>query len=166
MPHPSKAIANWFLSRGVPLTPMKLQKLVYFAHGWHLAIKEQRLIDEAIEAWRWGPVVPSLYHEFKRFGSGNIQTLATSGWRLEGTEPAWNVPEVPEEDVPTLGLLKEVWDVYGHYSGVQLSAMTHLPDSPWTKVWNDRGQFVKGTDIPDDLIKAYFKHLAAREAHA
>ena len=65
------AVANCFLdiadAQSRPITPLKIQKLVYIAHGWHLAIYEEPLIVELVEAWKWGPVIPLLYHEFKNF---------------------------------------------------------------------------------------------------
>jgi uncharacterized phage-associated protein len=66
----AKAVANYFLEKGkregVGLTPMQLIKLVYFAYGWSLAIFDRPLIDERLQAWRFGPAIPSLYHEFMR----------------------------------------------------------------------------------------------------
>jgi uncharacterized phage-associated protein len=83
MAYEAKAVANHFLdlaqdSRGT-LSPMKIQKLVYFSHGWHLSINNGRaLIDEAVQAWTYGPVIPSLYHEFKKYGNGPITSPALS----------------------------------------------------------------------------------------
>ena len=60
-PYTAKAIANYFLKhrkrfkRKGPITQMKLHKLVYFAHGWHLALKGEPLIDETLQAWDYGP---------------------------------------------------------------------------------------------------------------
>ena len=73
MPYDPKAIANYFLdlarAQEKALTPLKIQKLVYFANGWHLAIKGVPLINEQVEAWRFGPVIPSLYTHFERMGN-------------------------------------------------------------------------------------------------
>ena len=57
--------------RGMVLTPMQLMKLVYIAYGWYLAMHNARLFDDRIEAWKYGPVIPNLYHATKHFG-GNI----------------------------------------------------------------------------------------------
>lgn len=74
------AVANYFLDKaredGVDLSPMKLQKLIYFAHGWHLAIYGEPLIDESVEAWAWGPVISSIYHDFKKYGRDPITSPA------------------------------------------------------------------------------------------
>jgi len=82
MPYPALAIANEFIKvareRNKQLTPMELLKLVYFAHGWYLALSGVPLINEPVQAWRFGPVIPSIYHAFKRYGSGPIIALATS----------------------------------------------------------------------------------------
>ena len=72
MAHLSEAIANSFLEIGEPIDPMKIQKLVYFAHGWHLGFQEQPLSVEDAQAWQWGPVFPDLYHEIKGYGRGPI----------------------------------------------------------------------------------------------
>lgn len=65
-------IANFFLwnadKEGIKdMTPMKLIKLVYISYAWSLAIYQNKLFNERIEAWRYGPVIPSIYHEFKRW---------------------------------------------------------------------------------------------------
>ena len=69
MPFSAAAVANEFLHLAHrddrPITPLKMQKLVYFAHGWHLAITGAPLISEPIQAWQYGPVISSLYQIFK-----------------------------------------------------------------------------------------------------
>ena len=54
-PYNALVVANYFIDKakaeGVSLTPMKLQKLIYMAHGWHLALYDKPLIDEQFQAW-------------------------------------------------------------------------------------------------------------------
>jgi uncharacterized phage-associated protein len=158
MPYPAKAVANEFLELakrdGKPLTAMQLQKLVYFAYGWYLAITGKRLINERIEAWQWGPVVPSLYSEFKRFGSDSITDFATE---TASSRPYRVRSDDSIQDGEALRIIKRVWEVYGKYSASQLSTMTHEQNSPWAQTPE---RDVKGTDIPDDLIATYFRRLA------
>lgn len=166
MAYNSKAIANYFLDLAKEskqsLTPMKLQKLIYFAHGWSLAIYDQALISETVEAWRYGPVVQSIYHEFKEYGSGAITKLATEFELLDGDELEFGIstPYINDDDEKTKALLNKVWDIYGKYSGVALSNATHMQDTPWAKVW--RQQTPKGTDIPENFIKEYFQSIATK----
>ena len=51
-------------------TPLHIVKLVYLCHGWMLGLKHQPLIDEPIVTGRYGPVVQSIFDEYKRFGDG------------------------------------------------------------------------------------------------
>lgn len=171
MAHTAKAVANHILdlaeAEGVEITPMKLQKLVYFAHGWHLAILNSPLINEQVECWKYGPVIRSLFHEFKEFGLDPITRRAVEH-HFE-SDPAsrrfkaWSsTAELHNPSEETLGLIKDVWQVYKIYSAVKLSNMTHLPDTPWTEI-NEKyqGNPPKGTDIPQELIQAYFQNLSA-----
>ena len=167
MPYPATAVANYFIRQGQqsgsPVDPMKLQKLVYFAHGWHLAVYGRPLINERVEAWQYGPVVPTIYHEVKTHGSGPIDfpIFAFDG---QLHEP----PQVPDTDSETMALLNRVWEVYGRYSSVDLSRMSHDARGPWHKTWHeDAGQgTVRGVDIPDERIQSYFVDVARKDAAA
>lgn len=164
IPYDPKAIANWFIERakseGSSLDPMKLQKLVYFSHGWHLGLRGCALINEEVEAWTYGPVLPSLYHEFKQYGSGQVADLATD-LEVVGNKLVVVTPRVPEADSDTRALLARIWEVYGHLSGSKLSAMTHDPNAPWTKIRQKYGA-KRGAGIPDDDIRAYFAERVER----
>lgn len=168
------AIANTLLDianiDGVKLTPMKLQKLVYFAHGWYLAIKGEPLIKEQVEAWNFGPVIPSLYHAFKRFGNQSISEYAISECDFESRESfAYSanqsaLQKVPESDKFTCQLLKKIWNVYGKFTPVQLSNMTHEEGTPWDHLFKKfKGDIPRHTDIPIDLIQTYFANKGTQQ---
>ena len=157
MSYPAKAVANYFLARygklGNGISPLKLQKLVYVAHGWYMAYHEEPLVgDEFAEAWQYGPVFPSLYHEFKERGNLPIITLASE----LTAEMKATYPEIPEKDSKTANFLDKIWNVYGSYTGMQLSTMCHRPGSPWSKT-REKTNFRKNADIPDDSIRNYYK---------
>jgi uncharacterized phage-associated protein len=171
MPYPASAIANEFLrvakEQAQPITPLHIQKYVYFSHGWFLALKNDPLIKERVCAWDYGPVIPSLYHSFKSFGSGPITSFATEteikndGGNLRFvTKEAWveNYSVNEENKVYTLAFIERIWEVYRGFSAVQLSQLTHADDSPWSQA---RRQ--KQTVIPDELIRDYFKRQAQAE---
>jgi len=174
MKFPSKAIANFFFdtatARGdTSLSPMKLQKFVYFAHGWHLGITGQPLILEQVQAWPYGPVIKVLYHEFKHFGNGQILTPATDAlWNPSASmEVELVAPRVPVDGSPestyTYALLNRIWELYNPFTAIQLSNETHKTDSPWDQV---KSKYPSGipmdTEIPNDLIRDYFARLAGR----
>jgi len=160
MLHSTKSVANYFLElakkNGQALTPMKLQKLVYYAMGWFAGYTGKPLVDEAAEAWQYGPVFPSLYHEFKPFGAGPITRKAV------GRNPDFSQTEVPppaESDVRQF--LDNVWDSYSKYTGIALSEMTHAVGTPWELTWK-ASQGVRDVSIPFDLIKEHFQAAAEK----
>jgi uncharacterized phage-associated protein len=51
------------------VTPMKLQKLVYYVKGFSLVLLGRPIFGEKLEAWRHGPVCPDLYHRLKSHGA-------------------------------------------------------------------------------------------------
>ncbi len=176
MPYDARAIANYFLERarleGKPLDQMKVQKLVYFANGWHIAIKGPPLIDEQVEAWRYGPMIQSLRDAFRQYGDQPIEAPASYLVPRAGV----NMFDAIEEVVPTIemasspdlvfvrALLDRVWQVYGKYTGIQLSNMTHEPGSPWDQVHASYdGEIPKRTDIPVEMIREHFRSLARKK---
>ena len=154
VPYDTRRVANFFLDKE-PLTQMKLHKLLFYAHGWHLGFKGRPLIDETFEAWTYGPVVPSIRAEFRSFGSRPIDVPAYMLSPLDGRfEP---VPPVDGADGFSGELLERVWKVYKGFSASQLSALTHKPDSPWTQARAGYTGVVRFPPIPNSLIQKHFK---------
>ena len=168
------AVANYFLDLvkkdGVKITPLKIQKLVYIAHGYHLAFTARDnppngsplVNDEFAEAWRYGPVFPSLYHHFKRFGGDPITEFA------EDIEFSYDddtgkldtksiTPKIDPNDEFPCALLNKIWEVYGEYTGLQLSDITHREGTPWEKTWKRRKGF-RNAHILNKDIKEYYRN--------
>ncbi len=140
-------VARYFLHlsslNNIKVTPLKLQKLVYFAQAWHLAIKEKELFKDKIEAWTHGPVVPSLYQEYKSYGFGTITPLHDI-----------DSDKYKDEEEETFNL---VWELYGEMDGKALENITHSED-PWIKAreglsLNDPSN----NEITTVSLKDYFK---------
>lgn len=135
-----KDVANYFLAKADPeigdtISNLKLQKLVYYAQGFYLAIFDQLLFPEEIKAWAHGPVVPELYQAFKQFGSDGI--------------PCPDSVDFSIYDGETAELLDEVWAEYGQYAAWKLRDLTHN-EPPW------RNTARNGT-ITEAKLTAYFK---------
>ena len=121
---------------------MQLQKLVFLAQGYSLAIFDAPLHFHNTNAWQWGPVIPKLYKSLQKYGSNFVTDFLQT---TDEIEPNSNDAE----------LIKAVWEGYGHYSGGQLSALTHEAGTPWSETWA-REQFAV---IDNSLIAAYYKSL-------
>lgn len=153
-PYSAKAVANFFLKKE-SLTQMQLHKLLYYAHGWHLGLKGKPLIDEKIEAWEYGPVVPSIYREFRDFGSEPIDELASEFIPGGSDRGRFRPLRVDPSDTKVRRLLERVWKVYGKRTASQLSRMTHAKGSPWTEA-RAKHPSAMGTKIPNKAIKLHF----------
>lgn len=119
------------------MSHLRLQKLLYYAQGFHLAIFDQPVFSEPIEAWTHGPVVPAVYHEYKKYGSGQI--------------PPPDGIDFSNYSDETRELLDEVYDVYGQFSASRLRNLTHQ-EPPWQNA-------VPGRAISTEAMKGYFKTL-------
>lgn len=143
-------IANRFVSYsnrdGRDVNLLSLLKLVFFSHGWHLAIRGEPLIKDMIEAAQFGPTIPSIYQAFKH---NQLNPISEFGPPLDDDE--WYVDSWTEE------LLERIWDTYGRMHPYKLSEITRRKDSPWDITWNRLGAKHRvGMDIPDELIKNYY----------
>jgi uncharacterized phage-associated protein len=150
----ARNVANEFLrqanEKSTTLTNMELQKLVYIAHGYSLALLDRPLVKQHVEAWRYGPVIPDLYHALRQYGSGNVRSLINL------------IPEEALSETDTK-LVESVLSAYGQFSGPQLSTMTHREGTPWREVYEPDASFHSDI-IPDRLIKAHYLELLNERA--
>ena len=156
------AIGNRFrdlaMSEGIPIDPMKVQKLVYFAHGWHLGFGKGPLSIDEVQAWRWGPVFPNLYHAVKIWGTGPIME-PIGGPEVHNGKSRLGKPNVPADMGYADRLTQRVWEVYGPMPTISLSQLTHEVDGPRDVIWK-KAPGRHGLVIPDPLIRDYFAKKA------
>lgn len=134
-----RAVAKHFLSlseEGTPLaiTPLKLQKLVYYAQGFYLSEHKGPLFNDQILAWDHGPVVRKLWEDYNKY----------KYFTIPKSESDNNIQLLPEE----IASIKRVWEKYGSYDGKTLEEMTHQED-PWLFTKKDQ-------EITINKIKQYF----------
>lgn len=148
----AKAIANWFIQKSIDeyesVDQIKLMKLVYIAQGIGLATGH-RLLQEPIEAWKYGPVIPSLYEVFKHSGLEKIDQLIA----IPAKEGSLTVAA---DDTKTLQILDAVWSNLGKFSGIVLSNWSHDEDGPWFKVRQKGGEDQYHYPIDEKEIGQYF----------
>jgi uncharacterized phage-associated protein len=150
-------------SLDVNIDPLKIQKLLYFSHGWSLAINGRGLINEPFHAWKFGPVLSSVYHEFKRYGNGAIKhfmsEIVQDKSNSKNVNLFWKTNFIPESDQETLELLKHIIKKYAKFSAITLSHMTHLKKSPWHITYENgiKEGIKNGKEVPNKLIMQYFQ---------
>lgn len=143
-------IAKWILGSidrdsGDSITHLKLQKLLYYSQAWALVILERPLFDEDFQAWTHGPVLPSIFHEYKDY--------------------SWEAIPAPDTkvsiDEETEALLKDVLSVYGELSAKRLESITHR-EAPWTEARGDLPDEARCTGIiSKDRMRDYYSTLYA-----
>lgn len=161
----SVAIANEFLRRAgkAGLTQMQIQKLVYFAHGWNLALSNEPLTTDSPQAWNYGPVYADLYDHTKYFGRGQIDRLITpdddEAVRFFTNTKSNAKPYKADLSLREKEIIDRVWNRYGSQSGAKLSSLTHQAGTPWELTY--KSGTGKSDTIPNDLIKAHYDELAS-----
>lgn len=149
-------IADYFIAfsnvTNISITNLKLQKLVYYAQAWHLALYNRPLFQGYFQAWAHGPLLPKLYYQYRQFRWQPIQR-----------------PDLNEESLDKLEqklgnrLIDFLEDIISKYFGLtahELEALTHS-EEPWktaraglskTKASDN---FIKNKDMID-----YYKQIA------
>jgi uncharacterized phage-associated protein len=151
----SKEIADWILSKtnwhaGDTISPLKLQKLLYYCQAWHCAIFGKPLFAEKIEAWAHGPVEPSQYHRFR-------DIPAYSNIDIHDVEIA--VPVLCDK---TEELLNEVMSIYGEHSASYLECLTHS-ERPWKQTrGNLPPEAASNCEIPVELMTEFYTSINCR----
>lgn len=120
------------------MSNMKLQKLLYYEQGYHLAQFDEPLFDDDIEAWQYGPVVPAVYQKYAEYGRNGIEPEDKSFEFTNDTE---------------MNLFFKVFETYGKFSACGLMELTHK-EAPWLNAQRPLGH---GRIIPKETLKTYFK---------
>lgn len=122
------------------VTPLKLQKFLYFAQAASLALFNKELFKEDIEAWKYGPVVASIYHKYKSQQNLPITTATGEYEKISDKE--------------TQNLLKGVWELFDKYSARELVEITHR-HAPWKTTYKAGVNNV----IPSEILRDYYKNI-------
>ncbi len=150
MAHSAITIAKYFLSipdddAGDLMSNLKLQKLLYYAQGYYVAMNGEQdpLFQDKIYAWKHGPVVKTVYNHYSGFGGGILPSC-----------------DAPVLILKTRAFLDEIYRVFGRYSAWTLRDMTHR-EEPWLKNYK-----VDVADIEiskSDLAKHFRKYVKTKK---
>lgn len=144
-------------AQGIETSPMKLQKLLYLAHGYYLGATGNPLVDEEFEAWEYGPVSPTIYHDLKQYGKMPIPSGRRVS-RLNAREFVFETPYVSQDDATADWILAFVVKTYGTRTAIYLSDLTHKIGSPW-EVVKKHSPHARNAHINNSIIKDYFSTL-------
>lgn len=129
---------------GESVTNMKLQKLLYYSYVWNLVNFNEKLFLDNIEAWQYGPVVPSVYILYRDKGADNINTSKRG--------------DLEKLSQRSKDLIDEVFNVYGAKSAMDLMNLTHS-EAPWRDTYTEDANNV----ISDDLIVKFYRQMKQAE---
>ena len=157
------SVANYFIElankeeKAIHL--LGLVKRVYIAHGFALALLGHGLLDERfdhVEAWKYGPVIPSVYHSFKQYHTSRITKKTDVMEWNDNLEPTFVKPELTGNDEKTI--VEMVWKRYANFSDSDLVSLLHADGTPW------RLCYVEGLncEIPDELTERFYQIVVER----
>ena len=143
---------------GGNLTPLQILKMTYLSHGYTLVITNEPLISDKVEAWKYGPVIPTVYDALSLYGSVQVDSLHYCCTPLSSTDKIKERIEYlgerfGEEEKEVIDCIVEL---YKDWTGGQLITLMHRNDTPWSQ------HYVKGSvgvEIPDESTKKYYKRL-------
>lgn len=158
------SIANYFVEKSLNsdknLKPLKLMKLVYIAHGYMLALYDKSAINprfDKVEAWKYGPVIPSVYHSFKLYGNQPVtkktEIFTEEEENGDNIHVILSTPELQSEEAKKV--CEFVWKNYCQYSDSTLVGLLHKPGSPWALVYEEG----KNNEIPDFITRVYYRKI-------
>lgn len=130
------------------VTPLKLQKLLYYCQGYALALTGKPLFSDPIEAWKYGPVVESVYQTYKKYGSCPI--------------PLDQVESVKDFDNVAASIARVVVEEKGRLSGIALAKATH-DEAPWKDAY--QGVYTNES-ISHEAMKNFFSRVIAQKEEA
>lgn len=130
--HIAQYLVNRFGNEPGGVTPLKLQKLLYYVKAWGLVADHNLVPDASFEKWPYGPVDPVVYKVYKAYGRAPIPFMEN----------------VPQPRGKQRQLIDFIGTCYAQFDAITLSAMTHKED-PWQVT-------PSGEIIPEQLMKSYY----------
>lgn len=128
----STVIAKYLIDKaksdGNYFTQMKILKMVYLANSAMLCNQNESLISDRIEAWQYGPVIPELYSAIRHYGRNPVIDIESS-----------DIDENKELSQDEKKRVDDVYDKLKIYSAYKLSTYAHQKNSPWYKVYSEKG---------------------------
>jgi uncharacterized phage-associated protein len=154
----ARKITNFVLAtfdaREFELSNLRINKLLFFMHGWTLVEDANGLIRNHFEAWKLGPVVRSVYDAFKQYGDGPILAPASYIDYATGQSKPISFADV---ELRHREIIRKAFEAYARYPTSRLIELSHEPGSPWSMVFQAASvDQLHNARIPNDLIRQHF----------
>ncbi len=141
-------VSEYIISLTGDITPLALQKILYYTQGFFSAFVEEYLFEEDCEAWAHGPVYGEIYHKYKDYRFEPIDKCDVS---LDVFEKVLNGEEIE--------IVNSVVRNFGRYSGKMLEEMTHF-EAPWREARGSLKKLDRSRQIIEkSSIKEYFEEV-------
>lgn len=134
----------------IPITPMKLQKLIYIFYKEYLKKTKKKVFDDDFRVWKYGPVVTNVYLAFKNYGANTIKDYYFD------EKNKYTVVDLDKNN-NFKKIFEETWDTYKHFSGLYLSELTHLEGTAWDKARENNIGVLRDKDIYEE--ESYEKYI-------
>lgn len=155
------------ISKGLSVSPLKLQKLLYYEQAWCMALsgRENTLFQDVPQAWVNGPVYPRIFHKYKNRTANMCDHLKASDFAEGNVEDAFKaVSDKLNLSPDYLELLESVIMLYGAKTQNQLIFMTHA-ERPWAETRGTLPPYERSEkEIPLDLMYSYYRDRHQRNA--
>jgi uncharacterized phage-associated protein len=158
MKYEARKICNFILAhydaQEFDLTNLRLNKILYFIHGYSFKQRAEGLIRNHFEAWKLGPVIRPVYDTFKVYGEGKIKDLAKY---IEYSSGENRIVPYQDIDQAAAEIILTTFESHARYTTNELVALCHEPGGPWDitfRAWNADQKL--SPRIPDELIRSYF----------
>ena len=136
------------------LTNLRLNKLLYFIHGWALTRSLDGCVRNHFLAWKFGPVIRPVFDAFKTFGEAKITEQATFLDYASGETRAIAYDDISKADTE---FIMRVFSAYDRFTTSELVKMSHEPGGPWDitfTAWTKDSRI--NSRIPNELIRRHF----------
>lgn len=155
----SSILGEYILEQRGAMSHLKLQKLIYFIEGYHLAYFSESVIDDNFEAWVHGPVSRKLYDQLK---DKSVLYSEISYSKREGEDLPSNILKyhLTSEQIE---LINNVLDLYAEESALSLEDITHQ-QTPWVETRKGYSSHERCYKIiPKEDIKSYFEQFVGQD---
>lgn len=149
----ARYIINYSNEHKQMITNLKLQKILYFVQADFLVNRSEPCFEECIEAWDFGPVVPDVYHEYKKYGNRALPYIKEY---IDFRENIWDSKVISYDEnticIKDREMINEMIDGCSKYTAGELVEITHN-QSPWIEAYKSGRNNV----IENDKIRKFFK---------